>query len=616
MSMRFSDLWAHVTRRRAIVFLPLWLAVGYSMGTSILLGPVRWWAVEVRTQAWPSAVETAGVLALILVLVAASAALAALLTGLVLGTRRLDVRLGAPLLALAAAGGSVWLWLQPEVVAPQELVRPVEGSRFTFGPYPTKARLQRLKEEGYQGVVSLLHPAVVPFEPVLIEKEAANAAAVGIELIHIPVLPWVSRNSGAIEEMKELARSTEGRFYVHCYLGQDRVNLFRRVVGEHVPTAAPTRRPRLLKDGFPLERGRVVKLEDGVYLTGMPTDEEYLYYVLNTGLETVVSLLDPAEEGTGQWIEHERKILDGVGIHLVEIPLSNTAPDRERTAEVAREVRSMPRPLLVHDFLAPSTGRAPAAELFVEEYRELLPPWYLRFLHRAMPDPVVVVALAPWLLVVATLAAAWVGRLRVRRGVVTPYTRKIFHLVIFSLAGVLQLTGGLSLVMLYGSVVACVVLYAVWRGEGFPFYEALARPTDRPHRTLFVLVPLATTAVGGVLANLLFPTTAFIGYLVTGWGDAVGEPVGTAWGRHRYRVPSLAGVPATRSLEGSSAVFLVSFAAAFLGLAAAGLPGGRAFGVALACAAGSTAVEAVSSHGLDNLTLQVAAAGIAFWLLG
>jgi len=38
-----------------------------------------------------------------------------------------------------------------------------------------------------------------------------------------------------------------------------------------------------------------------------------------------------------------------------------------------------------------------------------------------------------------------------------------------------------------------------------------------------------------------------------GWGDAVGEPVGTRFGRHPYRVPSLAGVPATRTLEGSLA---------------------------------------------------------------
>ena len=73
-------------------------------------------------------------------------------------------------------------------------------------------------------------------------------------------------------------------------------------------------------------------------------------------------------------------------------------------------------------------------------------------------------------------------------------------------------------------------------------------------RTLFILVPMLMTALGGVVSNVLFPGWAFVGYMVCGWGDAAGEPVGTRWGRHRYAVPSMAGIPATRSLEGSAAV--------------------------------------------------------------
>ena len=58
-----------------------------------------------------------------------------------------------------------------------------------------------------------------------------------------------------------------------------------------------------------------------------------------------------------------------------------------------------------------------------------------------------------------------------------------------------------------------------------------------------------TTAIGGVLCNLLFPRYAYIGYLVCGWGDAVGEPIGMRWGKHRYNVPSMRGVPAQRSSQ-------------------------------------------------------------------
>ncbi|HSJ14158.1 MAG TPA: hypothetical protein VK939_07075 [Longimicrobiales bacterium] len=217
-----------------------------------------------------------------------------------------------------------------------------------------------------------------------------------------------------------------------------------------------------------------------------------------------------------------------------------------------------------------------------------------------------------WVLPCAALAA-W---LRVRRGVRTPYTRKVFHFLTIAAATLVQLRWGFGGVMVYGSVVTLVVLYTVARGEGFPFYEAIARDTDAPHRTRFILIPLATTAVGGLLANLLFPLAAHVGYMAVAVGDAVGEPVGTRWGRHRYTVPSLSRrVPATRSLEGSAAVFVSTALAVGLLLLMGGEPFARAAGIAAAVAAATAAVEAASHHGLDNLTIQVAASAVAALLL-
>jgi phytol kinase len=218
------------------------------------------------------------------------------------------------------------------------------------------------------------------------------------------------------------------------------------------------------------------------------------------------------------------------------------------------------------------------------------------------------------MLLFTAAAAALVGRLRVVNGVATAYTRKLFHFVIFTAAGLLHMAGGLSLVTLFGAIVSTVVLYTVARGDRFPFYEALARTTDSPKRTMFILLPLATTAIGGLASALMFGSLAYVGYLATGWGDAVAEPVGAAFGRSRYRVPSLGGVPATRSLEGSLAVFVVGGLAAFVALVLGGAAPATAIGAATACAVVATGVEAFSSHGLDNLTLQVATSGTA-WLL-
>jgi phytol kinase len=243
-----------------------------------------------------------------------------------------------------------------------------------------------------------------------------------------------------------------------------------------------------------------------------------------------------------------------------------------------------------------------------------LPDW-IAWLAPFLPSRRIIAAGVPLAVVYAAGAAALVGWLRARAEVRAPYTRKVFHFLIISAAGVVQLLWGLPGVVVFGSVTTLLVLYALHRGEGFPFYEALARPSDAPHRTLFIVVPLLTTVLGGVLANLLFPAFAPVGYLVTGWGDAVGEPVGTRWGRHRYRVPSLAGVQVTRSLEGSSAVLVVGTAAAAVALLGTGLGAGIALAVGLACGVAGAAVEAISSHGIDNLTVQLAAAGVAWVLL-
>lgn len=239
----------------------------------------------------------------------------------------------------------------------------------------------------------------------------------------------------------------------------------------------------------------------------------------------------------------------------------------------------------------------------------------MSLLEPFLPTPALVAWLLPASIAYAGAAAFLAGYLRISRGVRTPYTRKIFHFTIFTAAGLLQIFRGLPAVVIFGSVTSAMVLYAIWRGDGFPFYEAMARPSDAPRRTLFILIPLITTALGGVTSNLLFPAWAFVGYLVCGWGDAVGEPVGTRWGAHRYSVPSMGGVKSTRSIEGSLAVFTAGTAATIAALLLQGLPLQQVLLIGLAAGAAGAIVEAVSTHGLDNFTVQVAASAAA-WFLG
>jgi phytol kinase len=220
------------------------------------------------------------------------------------------------------------------------------------------------------------------------------------------------------------------------------------------------------------------------------------------------------------------------------------------------------------------------------------------------------------IMIIALSAAAFSGWLRVKKDLRVPYTRKIFHFLIFSLAGILQYRYGLQAVSLLGAFVFLMVVLAVLAGDRIWFYQALARPNDAPHQKKFIILPLLATAMGGVLSNIFFPQTAFIGYFVGGWGDAVGEPVGSKWGKHKYTVPTLFGVKATRSIEGSTAVFLVSsIISAYFILQITSIQLLPALAIALLCGLAAALVEAISSHGLDNLTIQLTAAGVLHYLI-
>ena len=199
------------------------------------------------------------------------------------------------------------------------------------------------------------------------------------------------------------------------------------------------------------------------------------------------------------------------------------------------------------------------------------------------------------------------GYLKRNQGLKTGYTRKIFHFLIFTSATAIQTVWGLRPLCLFGAATSVVIFYAVLRGDGHLLYEALAREKDAPHRTYYILAPYCATLIGGVTSNALFGQVALVGYLITGLGDAIGEPVGTRFGKHPYRVPAFRGVPSTRSYEGSAAVFLMSLLAIII--AASLVPELRFTGRSLLLFPGlallSVVLEAFSPHGWDNAVMQI-----------
>ena len=238
------------------------------------------------------------------------------------------------------------------------------------------------------------------------------------------------------------------------------------------------------------------------------------------------------------------------------------------------------------------------------------------FLIANTPSVSEVILLGPPFLVLAAVYLGLAGNLKLHRGLSTGYSRKLFHFLVFGTAGAVQLILGVRALCLFGGCTSLVIFYALWRGDGHPFYEAMAREQDSPWRTYYIVVPYVTTLMGGIVSNALFGDFAIVGYLVGGIGDAIGEPVGTRFGRHRYRVLSGRGIFSTRSIEGSVAVCLASAGAATAGAALLGIAIVPAIALRFAAIGILTAgVEAIAPHGWDNAPLQIAPAFLAsIWL--
>jgi phytol kinase len=209
------------------------------------------------------------------------------------------------------------------------------------------------------------------------------------------------------------------------------------------------------------------------------------------------------------------------------------------------------------------------------------------------------------------------GYLKKEKGLRTGYTRKIFHFLIFTSVACIHKMWGLPIVCLFGGMTSLVIVYALVRNSGHILYEAMAREKDAPYQTYYIIVPYFTTLIGGIVTNLFFGPTSVVGYLVGGLADAVGEPVGTRFGKHTYVVPSFSKVKTMRSYEGSLAVWFVSLAVLTVGVAL--IPGLQLtfhsmmviFILSLIC----TLLEAVSPHGWDNAVMQIIPTFLVFTFL-
>jgi phytol kinase len=107
--------------------------------------------------------------------------------------------------------------------------------------------------------------------------------------------------------------------------------------------------------------------------------------------------------------------------------------------------------------------------------------------------------------------------------------------------------------------------------------------------------------------NLNLPYYGVIGILIMAWGDGLAAIIGQRFGQHPYLI-----FGNTKSWEGTSTMFLVSYAIVSIVLFSVQGNIWSTWMVGIPVAIAATAVESIAQWGLDNLSVPLISAGLAF----
>jgi hypothetical protein len=198
------------------------------------------------------------------------------------------------------------------------------------------------------------------------------------------MLPWISENEESLNRLKEIADTGKGKYYVHCYLGKDRISVARRLIqktlGRDIQVVNENARNIDTLKSF--ERGDIIKLDEGIYISPYPTDEEYFGFVLNGRIKKVVSLLSTNKESDVSWIEKERGLLKQHMVDFELIPMDLFPYDPAKVLSDVKKIKEMQRPLLVHAFLLPS----PQTDIFIKVFKSEQPALHPYLFHDNMTN--------------------------------------------------------------------------------------------------------------------------------------------------------------------------------------------------------------------------------------
>ncbi|MFQ5436559.1 MAG: diacylglycerol/polyprenol kinase family protein [Anaerolineae bacterium] len=196
--------------------------------------------------------------------------------------------------------------------------------------------------------------------------------------------------------------------------------------------------------------------------------------------------------------------------------------------------------------------------------------------------------------------------LRRQRGYSSDFTRKVIHIGVGMLSWALHFLFDTPWFFIAAAVLFMIINFLDWR---FGLIKSMASTDQSNLGTVYF--PLAAAVVALLLWQQ--PPLMVAALMPLTWGDGLAPVIGKRWGKRPYTIHT-----SHRTLEGSAGFAAAAFLFTWLALwfiggnpaiapVAALLP-------ALVIALATTAVEAISIWGLDNLTITaVALVIISIW---
>ena len=191
----------------------------------------------------------------------------------------------------------------------------------------------------------------------------------GLSVISAPMLPWVSSNEEGLKIIKDLSLNGKGRYYIHCYLGRDRVfvvkNMLERL-GQHVASELP-KKTVSAENMERFERGKMIRLSRDVVITPFPTAEELFANILNGNVRQVVSLLDSKDPDARKLTLWEAGELKKYAFPFIHLPISRHPFRPDEALQAARAVKKLTGITVVHAYYSNKTS--PPVAAFLQAYQ-------------------------------------------------------------------------------------------------------------------------------------------------------------------------------------------------------------------------------------------------------